>query len=190
MELNRIETHLMRQIIEMDFDESLAGLKQELVHKGVKRAVVKYRDENRNGAGVTRNAGRRTVLLLRRVRDAFIDATEHKAGEVRRESRKLVRSTQNETFEQLDARAKKLYTLKRNITHQSNERRQRERAWRERLDDGTELACVPTSDGLRSVGRSLNLCVASRSGEGKSYHDALRSGESGFYHCCPINLEN
>ena len=46
---------------------------------------------------------------------------------------------------------------------------------------GMDEASNTLSDQLRSTGRELELCVARASGDGRDYHDALRSGDSKFY---------
>ena len=180
-EHNREEKTLLRRV-KVALDESflLQPIQQPVV-RGLARAVARFRAENRNRAGVTREAGRRTKKLLERVLLAIRDAKEHQDGEVVRQAKQLVRSAQHETFEELEDRGRDLYNQKRAFGHQRKERLQREQAWRKSLDDGTELAEVPTSDSLRSVGRALDLCVARSGGDGRGYHARLRDGESKFY---------
>lgn len=180
-ECNRRERNLLRQIEAALGESSLPPPNRGRIVGGLARAIGRFRAENRNRAGVTREAGKRTEQLLERVLHAVSHAKEHQDGEVRRQATRLVRSAQSETFEQLEDRASKLRGTMNKSTHRLNELRQRELAWRCRLDEGTELAEVPTVDSLRSVGRELGLCVANRDETARDYHVRLREGESKFY---------
>ena len=137
--------------------------------------------ENRNGAGVTREAGKRTVQVLARMGHAIRHAEEHEDAEIRRQAKRLLRTAQSETFERIETRAKRFVGLLRKCGHRRKERLHREQACRLRLDDGTELAEVPTVDSLRSVGRKLGNCVANRDWDARNYHHSLADGVSKFF---------
>lgn len=159
---------------------SLPEQMRERLPPALKKVVEDFRSqpENQNGAGVTREAGKRTVVVLARMGHAIRHAEEHEDAEIRRQAKRLLRTAQSETFERIEARAKRFVGLLRECGHRRNERLHREQAYRLRLDDGTELAEVPTVDSLRSVGRKLGNCVANRA---RYYHHRLADGVSKFF---------
>lgn len=156
-------------------ERPLAALMREKV------AMFRLLPANRNGAGVTPEAGGRTVQVLDRLRHAVRHAQEHQDPEIRRQAKKLLRTAQSETFERIEARAKQFVGLLHKSGHRRNERLRRAQAWVLGLDDGTELAEVPTVDSLRSVGRKLGNCVAKRDWDARNYHDRLAHGVSKFF---------
>lgn len=162
---------------------SLPEQMRERVPPALEKVVEDFRlqPENRNGAGVTREAGKRTVVVLARMGHAIRHAEEHEDAEIRRQARRLLRTAQSETFERIEARAKEFVGLLRECGHRRNERLHREQAHRFGLDDGTELAEVPTLDSLRSVGRKLGNCVANRDWDARDYHHRLADGVSKFF---------
>ena len=177
------EKSLLRQIKGALAKSSLPEQMHEPVLEELRRKVGEFRTDtdNRDGRGVTQPAGRRIQNLLTRVLHAIGHAQEHPNGNVRREAKKLVRSCQHESFEQIETRAKRLVGLLRRIGHQRNEELQNTQAARLPLDGGTEIVEVRTVDSLRSAGGELDLCVAKRDDLARGYHQRLAHGESKFY---------
>lgn len=183
IKLQKIETALRTSSLPPPVQALLSALAQ---------AVAAFRAENRDGRGVTQAAGKRIGRLLAYLLYAIGHAEKHPDSEVRRAARRLVRSAQYETFEQLEARARKFVGLLRKSGHRRKERRQREQAWSAVLDDGCVLAEVATPDALREVGRQNQLCVANR-GIACDYLADSRcftlSGEGGFLWLLNVDKE-
>lgn len=156
------------------------------------QAVAAFRTENRDGRGVIQAAGKRIGRLLAYLLHAIGHAEKHPDGNVRHAARRLVRSAQYETFEQLEARARKFVGLLRKSGHQRKERQQREQAWSAVLGDGCVLAEVATPDALREVGRQNQLCVANRDIACDYLADSrcfTLSGEGGFLWLLNVDKE-
>lgn len=179
--LNAKEKGLLRQIEEALAESPLPRQMHRPVSRGLRRAVGEFRADHRDGRGVTQPAGRRTRSLLKRVLRAIGHARNHPDGNVQRKARELVRSSQHESFEQIEERAKRFVGLMNKSGHRRNEKLRRARRIRLHIDDGAKLEEVPTVDSLRSVGRELDLCVAKRDYLARDYHHRLAHGESKFY---------
>ena len=179
--LNDKEKDLLRQIKEALAESSLPRPMHKPVPWGLRRAVGEFRADHRDGRGVTQPAGRRTRRLLERVLRAIGHARQHPDGNVQRKAKELVRSSQHESFERIEERAKRFVGLMNKSGHRRNEELRRARRIRLDIDDGAELVEVPTVDSLRSVGRALDLCVANQGYLARDYHHRLAHGESKFY---------
>lgn len=156
------------------------------------QAVAAFRTENRDGRGAIQAAGKRIGRLLAYLLHAIGHAEKHPDGNVRHTARRLVRSAQYETFEQLEARARKFVGLLHKSGHRRKERQQREQAWSAVLGDGCVLAEVTTPDALREVGRQNQLCVANRDIACDYLADSrcfTLSGEGGFLWLLNVDKE-
>lgn len=169
------------------FERALAG---SSFHLRVKRTVpfrlrrsVRLFCElpaNRGGRGLRHAVKVRICRILDYLRWAVGHADDHEDANVRTSARQLVRSILPLPFDQLDRRASKFVGLLRRVGHRRRERRllvARPTFW---IGD-LEVAELVSSDQLTSVGRELELCVAHPNGDGRTYHDALREGDSKFY---------
>lgn len=178
------ENRLLKQIeTALNDDTHWPRLVRERVPLALGAAVEQFRThaKNRNGAGVTRAASQRTQKLLNRVLGAMRHSMEHDDGNIRREAKRLVRSVQNLTFEEIEDRGKRFHGLLLESGRRRNEKQQRNDAWRMTLSDGSELVEVTTVSSLRSVGRQLGNCVANLDDRARDYHDAMRNGWSRFF---------
>lgn len=184
--LNRTAKQQLQEVAAALDASSLPLEMQTRVPQALEKSVAKFRSENRNGAGVTREAGRRIKVLLPRLGHAVRHAQEHPDGSIRREAKRMLRTAQHVSFEELEASAKRFVGLLRKSGHRRNEKRQCEQAWSTTLPDGAELAQVPTPEALRSVGRALDLCVAKKDSLGRMYHRRLARGQSMF---CTLAVE-
>lgn len=167
--LKRAEKELLHKIALVTDDERVAP--------ALARLVEAHRAENPGDRGVTRQH----KLVLKRELLAAGDAKTYPDGNIRHEAKVLLRSVLNENFEEVERRCKRYFGLRRKATRRHNETRKRQQAWRTTLSDGSELAEVPTVDSLRSVGGHLGLCVAKQDRIARTYHEALRAGESRFF---------
>lgn len=132
-------------------------------------------------SGVTRVAGRLIRRTLRRIELAIGHGDKHPDGNIRREAWRFLRACQSLPFDRIVQRSSEFRGQLNKAGHRRRERALREAAWRCSLGGSWELVQVTTVAWLRSVGRSLGLCVARCDETGRHYHTALREGGFTFH---------
>ena len=156
---------------------------KERLPRDLGRAVRAFRalPENHGRQGVTRAAARLIRRTLRRIELAIDHGDKHPDGNIRREAWRFVRACQSLPFDRIAQWSSEFRGQLNKAGHRRRERALREAAWRCCLGGSWELVQVTTVAWLRSVGRSLDLCVARCDETGRHYHAELREGESTFH---------
>ena len=156
---------------------------KERLPRDLERAVRTFRalPKNRGRRGVTWTAGRLIRRTLRRIELAIGHGDKHPDGNVRREAWRFVRACQSLSFDRIVQRSSEFSGQLSKAGRRRREKALRETAWRCRLGGSWELVQATTVAWLRSVGRSLDLCVARCDETGRHYHAKLREGGATFH---------
>ena len=173
----------LAQIAAAIADARVPDALKERLPKALRPAVNRFLEApgHRGSRAATVAANRLVRRTLRRVELAIGHAERHPDGDVRRQAVRFLRACQSLSFDTIVKRSRRFRGLLNKAGHRRKEQALRAAAWRGHVDEDCELVEVVTVDHLRSVGRSLDLCVAHCDEYGRSYHSALRTGASSYY---------